>query len=341
MPMGIIHKSIRRIQVRKLKSDPRLQHRVAGLNTDHVERISERLTDDQAFDTPPISVVSDGEALHMWDGAHRLAAYKMAGRAEIPAHVTEGLWHDALRLSLGANDSHGLGRSKADVDEVIRVALADPQLSKLSDRELAKVCGVSHMKINRMRRNSSVTPVTDAPESRTVTRNGKTYEMQTGAIGRKPSPQPEAPAVEEVTPKQPKPGKPVFDDRVIEEEIGKLVRLLDARANAIGKSKQHTDCLDALDRLDPDRKGVSLNKVRDLARLSGPKMTRCVDRLVTQRVIEETTIVVSIGSKASRAVQGLRRVTHDHSDQSDQSDNQSDQEASPNADHTIRNGVPL
>jgi hypothetical protein len=41
-------------------------------------------------------------------------------------------------------------------------------------------------------------------------------------------------------------GKPVFDDRKIHAMIGKLIRLFDDRARAVGKCKEHTACVDAM-----------------------------------------------------------------------------------------------
>jgi hypothetical protein len=68
--------------------------------------------------------------------------------------------------------------------------------------------------------------------------------------------------------------------------------------------------LNALDRLDPGRQGVSRNRVRDVAGLSGAQTTRAVLRLVESGVVEEVPqLEVTIGSGAKRKVDGLRRRT--------------------------------
>lgn len=47
-------------------------------------------------------------------------------------------------------------------------------------------------------------------------------------------------------PKKPKPGKPLFDDRTIDTLIGKLIRAIDDRGSALGKSKQYHECVEAM-----------------------------------------------------------------------------------------------
>jgi replicative DNA helicase len=66
--------------------------------------------------------------------------------------------------------------------------------------------------------------------------------------------------------------------------------------------------LDALDNLDPERKGVSHTKARDNARLPNPRMNRAISRLVEQRLVEEIDLRITIGSKTTRTVKGVRRV---------------------------------
>jgi hypothetical protein len=54
---------------------------------------------------------------------------------------------------------------------------------------------------------------------------------------------PDAPA-----PAKPKkPGKPTFDDKSIDKELGALARLFDDRSKVHGKGSQHSACIDAMD----------------------------------------------------------------------------------------------
>jgi hypothetical protein len=68
-----------------------------------------------------------------------------------------------------------------------------------------------------------------------------------------------------------------------------------------------TTLLNALDKLDPEKKGAGLNKVQAESRLSERRVLRAVQRLVTDEVIDEVAVEVPIGNKATRKVRGLRR----------------------------------
>ena len=59
--------------------------------------------------------------------------------------------HDAKWYALGANKDHGERMTNADKRHGVIMALEDEELSKLSDREIANQCRVSHMTVNRIR----------------------------------------------------------------------------------------------------------------------------------------------------------------------------------------------
>jgi hypothetical protein len=63
----------------------------------------------------------------------------------------------------------------------------------------------------------------------------------------------------------------------------------------------------ALDRLDPQRKGAGYTKVRQAAVLNSDRMTRAIDRLSEERIVEELPVEAIIGNGAKRTVKGLRR----------------------------------
>jgi hypothetical protein len=65
--------------------------------------------------------------------------------------------------------------------------------------------------------------------------------------------------------------------------------------------------LAALDQLDREHRGASSNRVQDAASLSDARMLRAVLRLKAANVVQETTVVVTIGSGARRTVKGLVR----------------------------------
>jgi replicative DNA helicase len=83
------------------------------------------------------------------------------------------------------------------------------------------------------------------------------------------------------------------------------------RAKAAKRERDREDeskFLAALDRLDPNREGVSLTKVRDAAGLSGTKANHAFLQLVMDGILEDIPdLEVKIGSGATRKVQGVKR----------------------------------
>jgi hypothetical protein len=121
------------------------------------EKINQRAVSDyeynlqNAIKMPPISVVRSGEELIVVDGFHRLHAHQNLGRDRIEALITEGDPETALKLAIGANQTHGLRRSDEDKARAVVLALKNPDLGKGSDREIGKLCGVSHSFVGKMR----------------------------------------------------------------------------------------------------------------------------------------------------------------------------------------------
>lgn len=92
---------------------------------------------------PPVTLMLDDQGRHwLIDGAHTITAHKRAGRSDVQAVVKKGSYHDAWREASSANDTHGVRVTNADKRHRVKVALADPEMAKWSDRKLAEWCGV-------------------------------------------------------------------------------------------------------------------------------------------------------------------------------------------------------
>jgi len=100
---------------------------------------------------PPLTVFAEkGSARYILaDGFHRLLAHINAGLEEVEVEVHEGGMHEALEFALSANRTHGLRRTNADKINAVKLALKDPQFSKLAQGEIADLCGVSRETVNR------------------------------------------------------------------------------------------------------------------------------------------------------------------------------------------------
>lgn len=133
-------------------------------------------------DFPPIVVFFDGTRRWLADGWHRVRAAHRAGLAVLPAEIRQGSRRDALLFALSANQTHGLRRTNADKRRVVLTMLSDGQWKRWSDREIARRCGVTHPFVAEMRTSGNGFQI-DEPPTRTAERRGRTYEMDTRAIG--------------------------------------------------------------------------------------------------------------------------------------------------------------
>jgi uncharacterized ParB-like nuclease family protein len=84
----------------------------AAMSPAVVDEYAAKLGDGATF--PAIVVFYDGDTYWLADGFHRHAAHVKAGREEIGADVREGGQREAIQYSLGANETHGLRRTRAD-----------------------------------------------------------------------------------------------------------------------------------------------------------------------------------------------------------------------------------
>jgi hypothetical protein len=125
---------------------------------------------------PPIDVFFDGKDCWLADGFHRVQAQKEARvstEAErfdlISSNVHLGTQRDALLFSLGANEAHGLRRSREDKRRAVQLALEDPEWSTWSDNVIAHHTNVSQPFVSKMRRELTTQNVLSDQPVRTGT----------------------------------------------------------------------------------------------------------------------------------------------------------------------------
>ena len=146
----------------------RRRHQVRRvLDPEHVERLTEVL--DRC---PPILVSEDGAII---DGEHRVAAARRLGVSEVPAIVLPvgSVAGAELVLAIEANTSHGLPLSReerrAAVAAVLEVRPA------MSDREIARVCGVGRGLVATIRAATSCSGGSDGHLNGRIGGDGKRY----------------------------------------------------------------------------------------------------------------------------------------------------------------------
>lgn len=151
----------------------------AALDMDHIEALVEAI--DGGVSLPPLVVFHDGSDFWLGDGFHRYHAMQRLERREAWAKVLSGTRSDAIRYALSANSTHGLRRTNADKRRAVEIALKE--FPSLSSQELSRVCAVSHVFVEKVRR-------VEQPEAADrVGRDGKVYpapEKDEGEIA--PSP---------------------------------------------------------------------------------------------------------------------------------------------------------
>lgn len=179
---------IKELEIVSIKRDLTLQPRTA-LHQDWVEEYAHDMLGGAHM--PPVVVFFDGADNWLADGFHRVYAAEAAGLLAISADIRDGSRRDALLFSVGANAVHGHRRTNEDKRRAVDTLLKDPEWSKWSDREIAKQCAVTHPFVSERRPQPSGNAY-QISEPRRVTRNGTTYEMNTGRIGRPPKQDDEA-----------------------------------------------------------------------------------------------------------------------------------------------------
>jgi len=175
------------INIKTIRIDGGTQSRVE-INNEIVTEYAEAIKVGAEF--PPVVVFNDGADNWLADGFHRFHAHNQAGKASIATDVRTGTARDAVLFSLGANGTHGLNRTNADKRKAVATMLNDFEWAAWSSNAIAKACGVSHTFVDSLRASPAILqPLQDkAPATRTVERNGKTYEQNTANIGKVATP---------------------------------------------------------------------------------------------------------------------------------------------------------
>ena len=170
------------INIKTIRIDGGTQSRVE-INNEIVTEYAEAIKTGSEF--PAVVVFNDGVDNWLADGFHRFHAHNQAGKASIAADVRPGTVRDAKLFSFGANGRHGQRPTNADKRKSVSEMLADSEWAKWSQERIAKTCEVSIGLVSKMVHElASLHGEEIKPATRTVERNGKTYEQNTANIGK-------------------------------------------------------------------------------------------------------------------------------------------------------------
>lgn len=167
-------KACRTVHLGDIRVDDAIRSRIE-LDSDTVEAYALALREGVVL--PPVLLFDADSELLLVDGSHRLEAHRRAGFVAIVAEVRVGTRDDATWASCGANHTHGLRRSNADKQRSITRALLHPRGMRLSDRQIARHCGVHHESVSRIRTELERDGRLRRVSCRLVERSGTVYEQ--------------------------------------------------------------------------------------------------------------------------------------------------------------------
>lgn len=145
------------MKLSQIKLDSGLQMR-ANMNQHVVDDYCDALLAGSEF--PPIVLFHDGAEYHLADGWTRYFAHKKAGLEIIQADVREGTRRDAIEYALSANATNGQCRTPDDKRKAVMTVMDDFEWSERSDREIARMCAVSHVFVSKLRKAADKQPDT-------------------------------------------------------------------------------------------------------------------------------------------------------------------------------------
>lgn len=184
--MITVSKNITGLDLSRLRLDGGTQSRTE-IDQAVVDAYTEDLKDGAKF--PPVTVFRDGNRYWLADGFHRYYAHVGAGKKTIDAETRAGGQRQAILHSVGANASHGLQRSNVDKRRAVLTMLSDKEWGNKPESWIAQTCKVSRSLVRAvLSDNPHLVEKQDRTAQRTVTRAGKTYEMDTSSIGKPADP---------------------------------------------------------------------------------------------------------------------------------------------------------
>ena len=131
----------RLVKLQDIRLDGGTQFR-EEIDQNKVKEYAEKMGENASF--PALQCTFDGSIYWLWDGFHRYFAWQSLGAKTVEVVYTPGTQEDAQDLALKANNTHGIPRSNETKRRQVEAALAMKRHAKKSDREIAKLCDVSH-----------------------------------------------------------------------------------------------------------------------------------------------------------------------------------------------------
>lgn len=193
------------VYIDQVIADSRCQSR-SGIDLSLVNDYAEAIRD--GAEMPPLSTIKSGDSYYLYDGFHRLRAYLLAGKKQVPIAWEDGDVWDAIERSCAVNAEHGKRRTNDDKRRAVETMIKVMQHKgeNWSNREIARRCAVSHQFVNNTRPESLATVASDGPERTYTDRWGNQSTMNTANIGKYRAPKIDMD----------------FDDEEVDEDTGEI-----------------------------------------------------------------------------------------------------------------------
>ena len=152
------------IALTEIVAERQFQARYKGRDDEHVKDLAEAYEGPDAHQIPdPVVFLITGKGYCLVDGFHRFEALCKLGRKTATFLVKSGTVKDAIFYAVGANADHGMKRTNKDKRRAIEEGHKnDP---KMSNRELAKLCRVSHTLVSEVRSEMTELEEDEKPNS--------------------------------------------------------------------------------------------------------------------------------------------------------------------------------
>jgi transposase-like protein len=171
-----------RLPIAEIRLDGGTQPRTA-LDFTAIDDYAEAMAAGVKF--PPVVVFHDGEHYWLADGFHRLKAAFASGFDTIDCELPQGTLEDAQWYSFSANKTNGLRRTNEDKQRAVKSALLHPRAAEMSNSAIARHVGVDEATVRNWRTRLAASSEIPKIDTRTVSRQGSTYQQRTTQIGRR------------------------------------------------------------------------------------------------------------------------------------------------------------
>jgi len=179
---------------------------------------------------PPVVVFHDGKHYWLADGFHRLKAAFASGFDAIDCELRQGTLEDAQWYSFSANKTNGLRRTNEDKQRAVKSALLHPRAAEMSNSAIARHVGVDEATVRNWRTRLAASSEIPKIDTRTVSRQGLTYQQRTAQIGRRRRAKPSPPNAE--------PSGPVRSSQNTDNLLRAVAALADCEASPAGFARE-------------------------------------------------------------------------------------------------------